>query len=473
MTGLQTAFNASTEEVVIRLLIQLSVILVAARLVGGLFARFGQSQSVGEIWAGVLLGPSGFGWLLPGAFRVVFPAEGPQLIPYFSHLGLVLTLFLIGMEFDYGNVPKHRRQVFGIALATLLVPFVSGIGLSVWLWKLVPGDTTFPAYALFIGLTMAITAIPIMGRILVELKLTKTRVGVLGITAGALKDLCTWFVLAVVIAIARPPVRVAKLATMVPLTLMLVAVVLTLGRRALARAERAFPLVDGKPHPNLLAGLLVTLLLLSAATSRLGIFAIFGAFLAGAAISHRRALANAVSDRLHDLVIVFFLPIFFAYTGLQADMTRLSSTLWMWVAVVTAVGSLANAAPAYLLARRGGMDRRESGAMAVLMNTPGLMELIVLNVGLNLSVIPPQLFSVLVASALLKNLLTTPVLRRLAARGLPLAASGDAGLSLQGSEARAAAEPGAAVSSPPLAISTVTRVDRTISRSVPETGGHA
>jgi len=423
---MQTAFNASTEEILIRLLLQMSVILFVARAVGCLFKRIGQSQSIGEICAGVILGPSVFGWLVPGGFHALFPSEGPQIIPFFSHIGLVLTLFLIGMEFDYGEVPKYGKQVFGVALATLVLPLATGVGLAFGLWPLAPSEKTFLAYALFIGLALAITAIPIMGRILMELKLTKTRVGVLGITTGATKDLCTWFLLALVIGIARPPVDVWKVAKMILLTAALGVIVLTVGRRILERAERALPLKGGKPNPNLLAGLLIMLLLLSAATSRIGIFAIFGAFLSGVAISHRRELAEAVSDRLHDLTILFFLPIFFTYTGLRVDLTKLSSMLWVWLVLVTVAGSLANSIPAYLLSRRTGMDRRESGSMAVLINTPGLMALIILNIGLDLAVIPPTLFSLLMASSLLKNLATTPVLHRLAAKGLPTLGSGGA-----------------------------------------------
>jgi Kef-type K+ transport system membrane component KefB len=233
-------------------------------------------------------------------------------------------------------------------------------------------------------------------------------------------------VLALVIGIARPPVDVWKVGRMILLTVALGAVVLTVGRRLLERAERAFPVKDGQVDPNLLSGLLIMLLLLSAATSKIGIFAIFGAFLAGVAISHQRRLAEAVSDRLHDLTVLFFLPIFFTYTGLRADLTQLSSTLWIWFAIVTVAGSLANSVPAYWLSRRGGMDRRESGSMAVLINTPGLMALIVLNIGLDLEVIPTVLFSLLMASSLAKNLATTPILHRCAAKGLPALGSASA-----------------------------------------------
>lgn len=409
---MQTAFHASTEEVLIQLFLQISAILLAARVVGCLFKRLGQSEAIGEIFAGVLLGPSFFGWVFPQGFHWLFPSEGPQVLPFFSHMGLVLALFLIGMEFDYGDIPRHARQVVGIALATLVIPMMAGIGLAFGLWQWVPGGNTFPAYALFVGLSMAITAIPIMGRILMELGLTKTHVGTLGITAGAVKDLCMWFVLAAVIGVARPPLDGWKVGRMVLLTLALAAFVLTAGRWLLERVERAYPVKRKKVNPYFLSGLLIVLLLLSAATSRIGIFAIFGAFLSGVAISHRRELSEAVSDRLHDLTILFFLPIFFTYTGLRADLTQLGGGLWLWFVMVTVAGTLANGLPTYLLSRRAGMDRNEGISMAALINTPGLMVMILLNIGLDLQVISQALFSILMASALVRDLITTPVLRR-------------------------------------------------------------
>ena len=417
---MQTAFHASTEHVLVQLLLQIAVILICARAVGLLFQRLGQSQSIGEIAAGVLMGPSLFGWIAPSTFRALFVPEGPPILPFLSHIALILTLFLIGMEFDYSEIPKHKNKVALLALGTLLLPVGTGAALSLWLWQLVPGQKGLVAYALFVGITMAITAIPIMGRILMELSLTATRMGVLAITTGAAKDLFTWFLLTLIIGIARPPVDFLRFGRMVGLTLLLAGLVLTLGRRLLRWAEGRFGYVDGKPHPTLLSGLLIVLTLCAAATSRIGIFAIFGAFLAGVAVSSQRRLAEAVSDRLHDLTILYFLPLFFTYTGLRADLSQLDGTLFLCCVVLTVAGTLATAGPAYAVARLSGLSPRESGGLALLLNTPGLMVLILLNIGLDLGVIPSALFSVLVGAAMLKNLLTTPLLRRLASTGLPL-----------------------------------------------------
>lgn len=418
---MQTAFHASTEHTLVQLLCQIAVILIVARSVGWLFTRLGQSQSIGEIFAGVLLGPSLFGWIAPDAFSRLFKPSGPPILPFLSHIALILTLFLIGMEFDYSLIPRHARKVVAMALLTLVLPLAVGAGLATWLWRLVPGQSGFTAYALFIGITLAITAIPIMGRILMELGLTDTRMGVLAITTGATKDLFTWFLLTLIIGVARPPVDLYAFGRMVALTALLGLVVLTLGRRLLALAERRLPVQNGRPHPALLSGLLIALTLCAAATSAIGIFAIFGAFLAGVALSSQRRLAAAVADRLHDLTILYFLPLFFTYTGLRADLSQLSGLLLVCCLVVTVCGSLATGGPAYFVARLGGMARRESAALALLINTPGLMVLILLNIGLDLGVIPSALFSLLIGAALVRNLITTPLVRRLAAPGLPSA----------------------------------------------------
>ncbi len=415
---MQSAFSISTEAVLTHLLLQFALICAAARLVGRLFVKLGQSQSIGEIFAGVMLGPSLAGLLLPGAFDWIFPSRGPTLLPYFSHIGLVLALFLIGMEFDFREVPRHFTKVAGVAIATLIVPLIAGLLIAYPLWNIAPGRS-FPPFALFLGLTFAITAIPIMGRILVEQELVSSRVGVLGITTGAVKDLLMWFLLAVVIGIAKPPLDVWLVVRMVVLTALLATFMLTVGRKTLAWADERWGNLHGKPHPSFIASLLISLFLLAAATSAIGIFAIFGAFIAGVVLSSRRRLAATVSSRLHDLTVLCFLPIFFTYTGLRCDISSLTPSLLGWMLIVTIIGTLASGAVGMGVARLGGLQNRESVAMGALINTPGLMVLIVLNIGLDLEVIPKHLFAVLVGSALLRNLMVTPILRWAKQRGLP------------------------------------------------------
>lgn len=418
----ETAFSHQTESVLVLLLIQLIVILVAARGIGGLFRRMGHAQAMGEIFAGVVLGPSLLGWVFPGAFQALFPADMPKILPYFSHIGLVFALFLIGMEFDFGDVPRYLRQVGGIALGTLLVPIGAAFLITPALVAAVPGAQGGLGFSLFLGMALAITAIPIMGRVLIETGLTTTRVGVLGITTGASKDLFTWFLLLVAVGIARPPLDLLSVGRTIVLALLLGGFVLTAGRQALVAALRwvgGADLEAGRPNGNVMALALIWAFGLAAATSALGIFAIFGAFLAGVSLSFDRKLAHAISDRMHDLTIYLFLPIFFTSTGLKTDLTSMGASAWMWVPIVTLVGTLSCGGVAALIARALGLSGAESLALGALVNTPGLMVLILLNVGADVGVLPREMFALLMVNAMLRNLMVTPALRRLKLRGLP------------------------------------------------------
>lgn len=411
---MQTAFSPSTEAVLIRLLIQIAVIVGASRLVGALFYRMGQVRTMGEISAGILLGPSLLGWMFPALTLALFPSvtpTTPNILPYFSHVALVLTLFLIGLEFDFREVPQYLRHVGGIAVAALVVPVVSGAILAYWLWPLMPGESGFLPYALFLGICSAITAIPIMGRVLMELKLTQSRLGVLGISTGAIKDLLTWFLMAVAIGIARPPIVWSHVASMIGQTLLLAAVMMTLGRWLIQQLEKTWPLSRGQVDSSLMSAILVLLFLCAAASSHIGIFAIFGAFLTGVVVSERRALAEAISVRIQELTLTLLLPLFFTYTGLRADFTKLTLELVGWILVISCVTGLANALPSYWLSRRAGLDKAEATAFAALINMPGLMILIVLNIGYDLKVLPPLLFSVLLAVAMVRNLIVTPIIK--------------------------------------------------------------
>lgn len=321
---MQTAFSASTEQVLVHLLLQIAVILAVSRVTGEVFRRLGQSHSIGEILSGVMLGPSLLGWMAPETFTWIFRPEGPVLLPYLSHLGLVLALFLIGMEFDFRTVRPHLGKVSSTAIATLLAPMAAAAALAPWLWSIAPGQGSYEAYTLFVGLVMAITAIPIMGRLLMEQGLTRTRMGVLAITSGAAKDVVTWLLLAVVSGIARPPLDPWHVGAMVLGTVLLALNSLTLVRWLIGWGQERFGWEGDRPSGALITFLLVILVLQAAASAEIGIFAILGAFLTGVSVSSDRRLSEAVADRLHDLTFYLFLPIFFTYTGLRCDLTELA-----------------------------------------------------------------------------------------------------------------------------------------------------
>lgn len=414
----ETAFSHQTEQVLVLLLVQLVVILGAARLLGALFRKLGHAQAMGEIFAGIVLGPSLFGWLFPEAFHALFPSDGPKVLPYFSHLGLVLALFLIGMEFDFREVPRYARTVGIVAFSTLAAPIAAAAALAPWVGASLGEGAKNQAFPLFFGLALAVTAIPIMGRVLIETGLSTSRVGVLALTTGALKDLVTWFLLIVAIGIARPPLDPIQVAGTIAAVLLLGVVALTVGRRALgALIARLAP--AGEMNGHVVAVALAWCFGLAAATSALGVFAIFGAFLAGVSISFDRGLATRLSDRLHDLTIYLFLPIFFTSTGLKTHLADLDGERLVWVVAITVVGSAASGGVAAVTARALKLSVPESAAMGVLVNTPGLMVLILLNVGSDVGVFSSGMFAVMMANAMLRNLLVTPALRRLQRAGLP------------------------------------------------------
>lgn len=412
-----SAFDPATEHVLVRLLVQLAVIVLWARLAGSAAVRLGQSRSVGEILGGVLLGPSVVGWLLPGPSAALFPTDAPNLLPWFSHLGLVLALFLIGADLDVREVRPHVPRVLLAAVASLGASLATGVGLAAWLWRTWPGAQGFPPYALIVGMVVGITAIPILGRVLAELGLTRSRVGVLAVTVGTGKDLLMWILLAVVGGLAHPPVDPLELGVRVGGAFVLAVLAWGVGVPAL-RAWRAGAAADAGAGGTLVASL-AGAFLLAAASASVGLFAIFGAFLAGTVLGTDRALATRVSDRLHDLTVHLFLPVFFTSTGLRCDLGALGVGDVGVLVAVTIVGSLANGGVGALAARWSGLSGREAVAFGALVNLPGLMILILLNVGLDLGVLPRDLFSLLVGSAMLRNLATTPIVRRAARGGLP------------------------------------------------------
>lgn len=420
-----TAFHAQTEQVLIGLLLQFVVILAAARLGGRLGARLGQSQSVSEILAGLMLGPSCLGLVAPGAFRALFPSDGPSILPYFSHLGLVLALFLIGASFDFSHLRGHSARSGALAIATLVAPIAAGFALSSPLREAMPGEGSSLAWSLFLGLVLGITAIPILGRILVEVGLHAHPVGVLAIATGAGKDVFTWLTLIVALGVAKPPLDWGAFLGTVLGALALMGCAAFVGRPALRWLTRSWDEDPATLSPNVVVVLLGATFLAAAASASLHLFAIFGAFLSGVTVSTHPALARAMQGRFHDLVMLFLLPVFFASTGLRTDLSLLAGGLWVWVPVVTLVGSLATGGVAVLIARASGMSWAAAAAVGVSLNTPGLMALILLNVGRDAGVVPPDAFAVLMAAAMLRNLLTVPTLRSLRPR---LEAERDGGL---------------------------------------------
>lgn len=411
------------------LLVQLVVIILAARA-GAIVARsLRQPSVVGEIVAGLLLGPSAFGAVAPDLSAAIFGggATGGELeaaLTGFSQIGLILLLFLVGIEFDFSHIRRQGRLAAAVSLAGIVAPFTLGLGLAALMAPrlgVLGAEAAIDAraFALFLGTAMSITAIPILGRILIEMGMQHTPLGATVIAAAACDDAVGWTLLAAVSAIAAGQFELANVAGMIAATLGMAAAMLVVVRPLLLPRLERNVVADGRLPFGMLSLTLAVLLVAAYATSRIGIFAIFGAFLLGAALSGSPRVREAFASQLSDFVTVFFLPIFFTYTGLRTNIGSLGSVeAWGWCAAVLAVAVIGKWGGCGLAARLGGLPPGEAACVGVLMNTRALMELIVINVGMDLGVIPPAVYCMLVLMAIVTTLMATPLATRLL-RGSP------------------------------------------------------
>jgi Kef-type K+ transport system membrane component KefB len=432
-TSLPILLAAGREESLRPLLVQLIVIILAARAGAAVARWLRQPSVVGEIVAGLLLGPSVFGAFFPDLFAAVFRggAGGGELesaLTGFSQVGLVLLLFLVGIEFDFSHIWRQGRVAAAVSLAGIMVPFTLGLGLAGLMAPRLDalgatGGIDTRAFALFLGTAMSITAIPILGRILIEMGMQHTPLGATVIAAAACDDAVGWTLLAAVSALAVGRFEIAGVVGMIAATVVFAGVMLGIVRPLLLpRLERAVG-ADGKLPLGALSIVLAILLAAAYTTSRIGIFAIFGGFLLGAALSGSPRVREAFAAQFGDLVTVFFLPIFFTFTGLRTNIGSLGSLeAWGWCAAVLVVAVAGKWGGCGLAARLGGMPAGEAACVGVLMNTRALMELIVINVGMDLGVIPQSVYCMLVLMAIATTLMATPLATRLL-RGSPYAAT--------------------------------------------------
>ncbi len=403
-----------TETLLFFTLLELAVIVVAGRIGGLLANRCGQAAVVGEILIGVALGPSFFGWLAPDTFATVFRSANPEPLQMLSGLGLVLLMFQIGLEFDFSHLRQraHRSTALRVAVASLALPFVIGLAVGYYTAPILSPAADRNYSALFIATAFSITALPVLGRIMLELKITRTPLGVIAISAAAVNDVVGWLLLALITMIATTGFNGMQFAVRVVLVAAFVLLSIWMVRPALKKAIRYSNPQDGKLSTNLLGAMLAIVFLAGMATYELGIFAIFGGFMMGVILFDEPQFVTAWRERVGDFVMVFFLPIFFTYTGLRTSIPGLdTAALWGWCAGIVVLATFGKLAAAYIAARSSGLRHSEAAILGFMMNTRGLMELIVINVGLDLGVISQQTFTMLVIMAVLSNIITTPVLR--------------------------------------------------------------
>jgi len=396
---------------ILLLLVQVGVVLAVARLVGLLFRAFRQPQVVGEMVAGVLLGPSLLGWVAPGVFGTLFPAESLDLLGALAQVGLLFFMFLVGLELD-GRLLKGRGETALITShVSMVLPLLLGAGLAYYLYPLLSdARVPFVAFALFLGTAMSVTAFPVLARILAERNLLRTRVGAVTVACAAVDDVTAWCLLAIVIAIVRADAAQNALWITFAGTAAFVALMVLVVRPLLRRLVQ-YSTTRGRFTQDALAVVLLALLGAAVITEWLGIHALFGAFLLGVVMPRDRDFVHEVKERLGDVTTVFFLPLFFAATGLRTSIGLvLGAEMWILTGLILLVAVAGKFGGSTIAARASGLGWREAGALGVLMNTRGLMELVVLTIGYELGVISQALFTMMVLMALATTFMTTPIL---------------------------------------------------------------
>jgi Kef-type K+ transport system membrane component KefB len=394
-----------------RLIGQLIVIVIAARLLGLAATRLGQPAVIGEIAAGIMLGPSLFGWVMPEASAFLFPAASMPALQLLSQIGVLLFMFVVGLELDPAYLRGKAQAAVAVSHFSIVIPFVLGVALALGLYSsYAPAGVPFHAFALFCGIAMSITAFPVLARILEDRQLTHTPLGATAITCAAVDDVTAWSILAFVVAVTTAGGAAAMLLAMVALSLAFVALMLgavrPLLRRVLRLDERAHTL--SKSH----IALVVAVLLASALTTEvIGIHALFGAFVAGAVMPATGPLRRMLRERLESVSSVFLLPLFFVFTGLRTEVGLLNDAAsWAVCLGIIAVATIGKHGGTVVAARWAGMPWREATALGALMNTRGLMELIALNVGYDLGILTPEIFTMMVLMALATTAMTGPLL---------------------------------------------------------------
>lgn len=414
MTIASTLSTHKTEALLFFTLLQLTVIVLAARIGGGVALRIGQSMVVGEIVIGILLGPSLFGLLAPDVFQYVFHSGAPEPMQMLSQIGLVLLMFQIGLEFDFSHLRarRNRRAVMWIASFSMVAPFVLGFIVGqASADSLSPGAHPLGT-ALFVATAFSITALPILGRIMMEFNMTRTPIGVIAISAAAINDVIGWLLLALITTLSLSNFDAPSFALKVALVLGFFLASWWVIRPFMKRILHRCNAQSGVLSHNLLGIVLAGIFLSAMTTYQLGIFAIFGGFMMGVLLHDEHAFVRAWTTRISPFVMVFFLPIFFTYTGLRTNIGSLDTlAAWGWCALIVFLATLGKFGGAYLAARAAGMNHDEGKVMGVMMNTRALMELIVINVGYDLGVISQQMFTILVIMAIFSTVVTSPLLR--------------------------------------------------------------
>jgi Kef-type K+ transport system membrane component KefB len=406
-------------ELLLHVLVALVVIILASRALGAAFRFLKQPPVIGEVLAGVMLGPSLLGRVFPDTYAYLLPASVAPHLGVIAQVGVILYMFLVGLSLDTQVLRSKTHSTLAISHASIVAPFVLGAGAALWLYpRLSHSNVEFGVFAMFMGVSLSVTAFPVLARILTDRGMHKTNLGVIAISCAAVDDVTAWCLLALLVSVAQAKLGAAvqTLAfTAVYIAVMFVVV------RPLAHQFCRKQEVRGSIPRSTIALAFIALLLSALVTELIGIHALFGAFLLGAVIPHDSRLSKELTGRIEDLVLVLLLPAFFAFTGMRTQIGLVSGLEnWLICGLIIVIACLGKLGGSAIAGRLSGLGWRDSLSLGVLMNTRGLMELIVLNIGLDLGVISPTLFAMMVIMAIVTTLATSPALYALT-KNSPLA----------------------------------------------------
>ena len=391
------------------LALQVAVVLFVSRLVGMLFKKFRQPQVIGEMIAGIMLGPSLMGWVMPSVSAFVFPAPTLGYLNALAQTGLILFMFLVGVSLNPKELKEHGHAAVVASHASIVMPFCLGTALAYFMYeKLSLPGISFVNFALFMGVAMSITAFPMLARILNERGMMRSRMGTLAISCAAVDDLTGWFILAYIVIFIRSASNNTSVWPLIGSALAYLAVMFFVVRPLLPRFEASFRKY-GRITDNALSFLVILALLSALITEKLGIYSVFGAFFMGAMLPKSVDFINAVNEKLESITVVAFLPLFFAFSGLRTSIALVKGELWFYAAAVIFIAIFGKFGGSMFASRLAGVSWRESASLGVLMNARGLMELIALNIGLDIGVISPTMFTIMVLMAVVTTCMTPPL----------------------------------------------------------------
>lgn len=390
--------------------LQIAIIVLMARLFGFFFSKIGQPSVIGEMTAGIILGPSVLGMCWPHLSSFLFSPASLGWLETLSNLGLVLFVFIIGLELDSNLLKNKAQTALVVSHASIVAPFFLGVCLAYFLYTgFAPKGVSFLSFSLFMGIAMSLTAFPVLARIIQERRLTQSSLGTLALTCAAADDVTAWCLLAAVVSIIRAETIMTFIATVV-LSVLYILFMLYIVRPFLQRLGNIYV---GKAHVSkgFITVLFIVLFLSAFATETIGIHALFGAFLAGVIMPAQNDFRLSFISRIEDVSLVILLPLFFAITGLKTQLGLLNAVhLWFICGLIILVAVMGKFGGSAAAARFTGQSWADSLALGALMNTRGLIELVILSIGYDLGILTPTVFTMMVIMALVTTFMTRPML---------------------------------------------------------------